>query len=65
MSSETPATHLARIKVTYPHWQFWQGNQTRDYWAAPPPGHPQQELLNAPDLPALEAKIVQAEAGRD
>lgn len=65
MSSESPAAHAARIKVQFPLWQLWQGKTTGEWWAAPPPGHPRQELLSAPDLAALEAKIVQAEAGRE
>ena len=61
MASETPAGHLARLKVTFPLWQFWRGDSTGEFWAAPPAGHPQQALISAPDLPALEAAVIEAE----
>jgi hypothetical protein len=61
VSSETPAAHLARLKVSYPQWRIWRGEQTNEYWAAPPPGHDRQALVDAPDLPALEAKISEIE----
>jgi len=62
MSSETPAAHLARLKVSYPAWSIWKGAATGSYWAAPPPGHPHGELICAPTPGELEAKL--SAAGR-
>ncbi len=65
MSSETPAAHLARLKVTYRTWRIWKGSHTDEWWAAPPPGHPHQILIHAETLPELEGKLIRAEAGRE
>lgn len=62
MSGETPAGHLARLKAQYQGWTIWKGDQTGDWWASPPPGHPHQSLISAADLDALEVKLTQAES---
>ncbi|HEY3955597.1 MAG TPA: hypothetical protein VGM53_19685 [Streptosporangiaceae bacterium] len=65
MTSETPAAHLARLKVAYPVWTLWKGEATGEYWAQPPKGHPHRELIHAADVPALEAAIGEAESRRE
>lgn len=62
--SETPAGHLARLKIAYPLWSIWRGNSTNEYLAAPPPGVRQTLVIEA-DLPALEAKIIEIESRHD
>jgi hypothetical protein len=64
MASESPAAHAARVKVQHPGWQIWRGETTGEWWASPPAGCPDQELISAPDVPALEAKIIDAESRR-
>jgi hypothetical protein len=53
---------LAALRAKFPSWSFWQGAATREFWAAPPPGFPDQELICAPDVAALEALVISAEA---
>jgi hypothetical protein len=63
VTGETPAAHLTRLRITFPGWSLWRGRQTGEFWAAPPSPHPHHGLIHAPDLAALEAKIIQAERG--
>ena len=63
-ASETPAAHLARLKVTFPSWRFWRGEHTNEFWAAPPVDSPHKELVSAPTVPELEAKVREIEAWR-
>lgn len=62
MSSETPAEHLARIKIMFPTWQIWRGKTTGEFWACPPSGPSDQTLITRATLPELETAIADAEA---
>jgi LPS sulfotransferase NodH len=64
VTGETPAAHLARLKVTYPAWTFWKGEQTGEYWAQPPARHEHQQLVHAATVDALEARIRDIEHDR-
>ena len=64
MSNETPAAHLARLKVQFPDWSFWKGQATGHFWATPPPDAPVQELLSARTVPELEVLVRDAESWR-
>lgn len=59
MSSETPAAHLARLKVTYQGWRI-EGSATGNGYTA----HCRQEraapnFLSAPTLGELEAVLME------
>jgi hypothetical protein len=64
MSSESPAAHLARLKVEFQSWRFWRGEHTHEFWAQPPPDSPHRELVSAPSVPELEAKVREFESWR-
>jgi hypothetical protein len=63
MSSETPAAHLARLKIMFPAWSIWHGTATNEYHAAPPAGSGHRELVTAKSVPELETMISDAEKG--
>lgn len=65
MSGETPAAHLARIKVTFAQWSIWHGTATGQWHAAPPEWHRHRELVSAPDLGALETAIIEADTRQE
>jgi hypothetical protein len=50
---------LRELRTEHPDWVLWFGRFTKSWWAAPPP--PGQALINAPDLDALEAMILDIE----
>lgn len=58
---ETPDEHLARLRAAYPRWQFWEGQHTGKYWAAPPAGHEQRKLITADSPAGLEAQLADIE----
>lgn len=64
MSNETPASHLARLKVEFQSWRFWRGTHADEFWAAPPADSPHQELISAPTVGELETKVREIESWR-
>jgi hypothetical protein len=65
MSSETPAEHLARLKIEFPAWKLWKGTSTGEFWGMPPAGHPRKHLVSAVTVEQLEERIRAAEAKRE
>lgn len=63
-NTETPAAHLARLKVQHPAWAIWKSSAADEYVAAPPPGVRQTLVIEA-NLPALEARILEIERRHD
>jgi hypothetical protein len=60
-STETPAAHLARLKVQHPAWTIWRAWGEETEYRAMPPRDTDQVLLTAPTVPELEVAIQAAE----
>jgi hypothetical protein len=59
MSSETPAAHLARIKVTYQGWRIEQSATGSGYTAHRRGERAAPNFISAPTLGELEALLVE------
>ncbi len=60
MSSESPASHLARLKATYPGWLIERSATGTGYTAHRRAEHAAPNFIYAPTVPELEAALMKA-----